>query len=1515
MTAPSLAARFQGKKILLTGSTGFVGKVVLSTILGKLPEVGKIVCLVRASSDAAAEDRFLKDVVASPALDPVRDQHGLGLRDFVRSKVEVRAADVQRERLNVDQARFDALAKDLDLIIHCAGLVDFVPPLDKGMAANVDGTQRVLELAKAAGKGRCAFLHVSTCFVSGEVNGQVPEELKVNEVPSSKRTGFTAFDFRKEIDEARKLVQRLLVEEVEDPQIQNELWDEAEGNPRKVKRLAEIRAKRRLAEEGYARARKWGWPNTYCYTKALAERLVESERPNLGPVSIVRPAVVESAISYPQPGWNQGINTCAPLMWMCSRGMRYFPIPPLHVLDVIPVDLCVNNMIQVAAALLGGDAKPIYQLGTSAVNPLALRRVMELTSLKYRHADLPESMFQKFMRKHTGSVTVDKDFYTRWSYPGMAKVAKTVRGFLAKLPAPLSRPALHDLVEGLARGAKNNERQLEHGAQVVELFMPFMNGPKYVFRTDNAMALHRSLSPADQALVPYEPEKIHWRNYFLDVFIPGLERWTFPELKEREGSAVEQTPAYASLLTLIEDSATRYGKRVAVRRVPPGDEVIGSGSPHEEKLTYDELLARIEAVAARLVALGVKPGDRVLLVAENRPMWVTAYFGTLRAGATSVPIDSGMDGARLAPLVKASRSKVVLFSAAKKDTLVALEKGDAKLVTLEELCGPPPKAGERAPHLDYAKVAPASLIYTSGTTGAPKGVLLSHKAFGHQVHALSSLYPLSAEDRVLSVLPLHHAFEFTCGLLLPLARGATIAYSREPSAEAIKQGLTKVKPTRMIGVPALFEAWHRQIKRAVKSKGPAAERAFEALIAVHRGFRKRTGLNLGSRLFPEVHAQFGGELAYAVSGGAALAREVTNTFHGLGIDLYEGYGLTEAAPVVCTNRPSSGPKAGVVGEPIPGVEVKIHEPDGEGVGELLARTPSVMDGYDQDPKATAVVLQDGWLKTGDLGRVDANGRVAIVGRSKDVIVDGAGNTVYPDEVEELYAGCPDVAELAVAGVPLRDGKESVGALVFVKEKAEGGAAEARERVRAFFKEVSNGIPNAKRVKVLRFATRALPRTATRKVKRDEVARILQDLARGESGASGASSRKAVTSRGVVSRTLEEVAALDAETLAPESDLQQDCGLDSIAVADVIQALVDHTGRPAPAELGRIQTVADLVRHFEDAPGKSADAAAVPVTADARPIILPRVIRDAGSEAVDAFVRLSFARGFETKVTGSGNIPRHTQAIVIANHASHLDAPLVRYALGTWGKGLIAVGARDYFFKDRLTATYFENFTSVVAFDRRESIRESLGRVVELLEAGHNVLIFPEGTRSVTGRLQAFKAGLGYLVATSGAGVLPVYCSGTYHAAPKGAIMPRARKLEARIGGFMPAEVLLQKAGGGLRREKLQRVAEISREAIVALRDGVAFDVRSLPDPIESPEEGRGESHRQRRRNSEAAEAAALAHGAANGPPKPANGPTNGPANGNGAGGPGGAEPPHGRGAADESGEKKVAAHTPRPPRS
>ncbi|MBI3726678.1 AMP-binding protein [bacterium] len=1438
---PSLTSIFEGKRILLTGSTGFLGKVVLATLLEKLPGIARIVCIVRAPSHQAAEDRFLKDVVASPALDAVRETHGLGLREHLSQKVLVRAGDVARERLGLDEAGFAAVAKDLDLVIHCAGLVDFVPPLDKGLASNVDGTQRVLELAKRAGPKRCAFLHVSTCFVYGDREGQVPEDLRANETPLTAKNGFDTFDARREVDEARKLVSRLLQDEIEDPATHAELWKEAEGNPRKAKRLAEVRSKRRLAEEGLARARRWGWPNTYTYTKALAERLVDAARPDLGPVAILRPAVVESALRFPFPGWNQGVNTCAPLMWMASRGLRYFPIDDHHNLDVIPVDLCVNVMVAISGALLANRAKPIYQVGSSAVNPLAIRRVLELTCLAYRKADLPESWLKKYLRKHTGGIPVSMGVYRNAGIPGLAKIARGIRGFLEKVPPPARRPAVRSALEGVVREAKVAEKKLEHASQVMELFLPFINGPKTAFRTDNAIALERSLAPGDRELFPYDPEKIDWRDYFLRVFIPGLERWTFPELKEREGSATDAAPLYASLVALLEDTCNRYPKRVALRRTPSSGE--------EEKLTYEELLSRTEAVAARLAGAGVKPGDRVALAAENRPAWVATFFGILRAGATCVPVDSATDLARLAPLARTSRARAVVVSNASEaaqralaQSFASLEGKDGKngktaaapprLVAIDELTAPP--AGERAPAVDPTKLAPAVLIYTSGTTGAPKGVLLSHRALAAQVRSLSQLYPLGPEDRALSVLPLHHAFELTCGLLLPLARGAAISYAREATADAIKEGLHRTRPTAMIGVPALFEAWHRQIHRAAKTQGSMAERTFDALIGIHRGFRKRTGFNIGSRLFPEIHRQFGGELRYAVCGGAALAREVTNTFHGLGIDLYEGYGLTEAGPVVCANRPQAGPKAGSVGEPIPGVQVKIQEPDGEGTGEVLVRSPALMDGYDQEPDVTKSVFLDGWLRTGDLGRLDAEGRVSIVGRSKDVIVDGAGNTVYPDEVEELYSGCPDVTELAVAGVPLRDEKEVVGALVLVKDGgAPGSVAETRERVRAFFREVSQGLPSAKRVKVLKFTTRPLPRNATRKVKRDEVARMLHDLARGEAAASP---KKIVSARGQVARTLEEVAGVDAGALAPDSDLAQDLGLDSIAVADAISALAEATGRTAPPDLGRLQTVADLVRHFEDAPAAGQDALTTPLTTDPRPIVLPRAVRALGKEAIDAFIRLAFTRGFQTRISGTGNIPRHTQAIVVANHSSHLDVGLVRHALGSWGKGLISVGARDYFFKDRAVATYFENFTNVLAFDRRESIRESLSRVVALLESGHNVLIFPEGTRSVTGRLQAFKAGLGYLVATTGAGVLPVYLSGTFQAAPKGSLIPRSRRLEARIGGFMPASVLLAKAGGKLKRDKLQRISEIAREAIVALRDGVAFDVRSLPVPESESDE-------------------------------------------------------------------------------
>src|SRR5690606_998267 len=250
----------------------------------------------------------------------------------------------------------------------------------------------------------------------------------------------------------------------------------------------------------------------------------------------------------------------------------------------------------------------------------------------------------------------------------------------------------------------------------------------------------------------------------------------------------------------------------------------------------------------------------------------------------------------------------------------------------------------------------AALIYTSGTTGQPKGVMLSHANLTALIASLAPIFPLSTGDRLLSVLPLHHTFELTAGLLVPLSRGARIVYLDELNADKLSKGLKDSRATAMVGVPALWELLERRIFSQVSDKGPLFEKTFEIAVELSKSIGQATGLDVGRTLFGAVHEGLGGHLKYLVSGGAALNPDTHSFFQSIGLHLDEGYGLTEASPVLTVAKGRPGAKAGHVGRAIPGVEIRIEKPNQEGVGQVLARGPNVMMGYSDNPEETSKTI-------------------------------------------------------------------------------------------------------------------------------------------------------------------------------------------------------------------------------------------------------------------------------------------------------------------------------------------------------------------------------------------------------------------------------------------------------------------------------------------------------------------------------------------------------------------------------
>jgi long-chain acyl-CoA synthetase len=551
---------------------------------------------------------------------------------------------------------------------------------------------------------------------------------------------------------------------------------------------------------------------------------------------------------------------------------------------------------------------------------------------------------------------------------------------------------------------------------------------------------------------------------------------------------------WTSLPAMFFDATTKMGPRPFLWRKADG---------HWRPTTAAEASGRAARLAGALKRLGVARGDRVALVAESRPEWLVSDIGIMAAGGITVPAyttnktsdhlhvlrDSGARGAIVSGPALAKALMPAAIDAG-LDFVIAMEPVDAPqggpAVHLwdEILDG----HADARPDLDeLARTDTACLIYTSGTGGAPKGVMLSHGAIlSNCKGAYHLLLDLGLDDEVfLSFLPLSHSYEHTAGLMFPVSIGAQIYYAE--GVDRLAANMEEVRPTIMTAVPRLYESMHARILRGIEQKGGLAEKLFRAAVRAGRCRYLGEPRSLGDVLLDplldrlvrsKVARRFGGRLKAMVSGGAPLNPEIGIFFKALGVELLQGYGQTESAPIISCNLPSKN-KIHTVGPPFRDVEVKIA-PD----GEILVRGELVMQGYWNMPDATAAAVVDGWLHTGDVGEFDADGFLRITDRKKDIIVNSGGDNIAPQRIEGLLTLQQEIAQAMVYG----DRKPHLVALVvpdadFAKDwaKANGREPETatliadpefRKAVGAAIERVNAGLSVIERVR--RFALTAEP---------------------------------------------------------------------------------------------------------------------------------------------------------------------------------------------------------------------------------------------------------------------------------------------------------------------------------------------------------------------------------------------------------------------------------------------------------
>jgi long-chain acyl-CoA synthetase len=1467
-----LSDAFRGREILITGVTGFLGKVALVMLLDRYPEVGKVHVLVRPRAGGTASERFFGKVATAEPFRPLRQKHGDRFDAFLREKCHPLAGDVTDPLLGLKKEEVEALKGRLACVINSAGLVTFDPSLELAVSVNTEGAMNAAELCKETG---ATLVHISTCFVAGARRGPVFEDEPVlHSFPKQhdedlKMEG-AKFSVADELKDVAALVQRTRAQ-ADDTALAASFRAaairrlESEGrdpNDEKALRLAVGRERKlwlsgRLIEAGMERAKAWGWPNTYTYSKALGEQAIAQSGCRY---SLVRPAIVESAMAFPFPGWNEGFTTSAPIAFMALKGHRAFPAGERLVLDLIPVDMVAAGMLGVAGAACVGRARTVYHLASGDVNPFYVRRAVELCALykrryfKERAGETPKSFLEQWLDEWLEPYPVAGPIYQATSAPLVRAAAKGVRELIAKKGLPWGMPSLSALIQQADQKLESMDRQLAMIDITWSLFMPFVAGERFVFQCRHTRELWAQLSEADREKLVWAPERIDWRHYWLEVHMAGLEEWVFPGLEEENEKLRPEVPQSKDLLQLLNAAIDAYGHRTALRFFAGEENQEELARTRDDRTTYRELGLFSDRAGRRLLYEGIGAGDRVLLLSENRPEWAMVYFGALKAGAAVAPLDSGLSLAEVENCFKAASAKALLASPKVIDRLgaEALAKSGLTVLPLPELLRGPPggaqldKAGKKLPALRTQAAADdvASLLFTSGTTGKPKGVLLTHRNFASLSARIAGLFDLKVGEGLLSVLPLHHTFEFTCGLLVPLSMGAEITYLDELTAERLGEALEGGDIHALIGVPALWQLLHRRITQELSAKPAVVKAAVEAAMNLHAELRNRTSLNLGKLLFWPIHRKFGGSLRLLVSGGSALPDEVHEAFHQLGFDLTEGYGLTEAAPVLAVTLPENKRRSGTVGPPIPGVEIRIKDPDDGGVGEVIAKGPNIMSGYLDDMEATQKTLIDGWLHTGDLGKLSADGHLTLVGRKKDVILDSSGKNVYPDELEELYAVVKDdallIKELCVVGLPDGKGHERVAALCVVRapkepregeEAAEGESREAlREKARAHFAKVSADLPFWKRIKILHFWDGELPKTATRKVKRPQVLAELLRLERAAEAGLKAAGDAAAPARGKEAWLFDLVAELAHKpkgSVNAGTRLVADLGFDSLLVAELSVA-IDKAGYSAPEEsrLASIGTAGELAAALGERKGDPAKAHTVDSDAarKSEEIAVPASVAAAGRAAISLAQRFLYEGIFDLELEGQANVPHHGSFLVAANHSSHLDVGLVKMALGEEGGKLASLAARDYFFDNPWKRAWFGNFTNLVPLDRRGSLKESLQTAVRTLELGYHLLIFPEGTRSPDGVMREFKPAIGYLSFAAGADILPVFLDGVHQAMPKGAFMPdprENRKLKARVGPPLRFAALKRATAGMSRSAAHREVTRLVRLAVEALRDGTA----------------------------------------------------------------------------------------------
>ncbi|CAN5685721.1 AMP-binding protein [soil metagenome] len=881
-----------------------------------------------------------------------------------------------------------------------------------------------------------------------------------------------------------------------------------------------------------------------------------------------------------------------------------------------------------------------------------------------------------------------------------------------------------------------------------------------------------------------------------------------------------------SYLKRVVDSFESRADRVAMR-------IVGADS---SVFTFGETLDQVRAIAYRIGKEQIAFGDRVALIGENHPSWAIAYLGVLYHGAVCVPMDPHGEIETITNFFENSEAKLAFIDREQLERFRQIEEKLGRSIPAVVWGDGDPLTNGFQSFDDwtatdvpesFAREIPkaagddtALLIYTSGTTGTPKGVPLTHGNIVAELDGVNEVLALNDSVRILSLLPLFHAYLQIVNMWVATTYGCEVGYLRELSPAELSSAMIKFKPTMLTTVPRLWYIFHKKIFDAVEAKSKAVQLLFKGMLAANGALRDTAGINLGPKLFGKVHESFGGELRIAISAGSRFDEAVARDFHKLGFTIIQGYGLTETSGAATATYEADN-RIGSVGKPMFNAEIKIAEPDKDGVGEVLIKGEMVFAGYYKNPEATAEAFtEDGWFRSGDLGRIDKDGHLFIVGRGKDVIVLPSGKNVHPEDLEVHYLKAPEVEELAIIGVAdeteKRAGAEKLVAVVIPNFEylKQAKLPNSKGAVRYALDNLGRSLPEYQRVREYIVRSEPLPRTATRKIKRFELRKEV------ESGtlSSGLTEKKAwqltdgdqtLVGTNVASTVLASLRshAKDADdVIHPQMNLEIDLGLDSLARAEVFAALEQAFETEfTPEQAASALTVANVIELVGETP--KGLAAAENDTAISADLNWSKILKDADDTIpeVEAVLKnrpifLTFAflvyRSFNLfcrvfmriEVTGVENLRTMQPAkgekqkpfIICPNHQSFLD-PFVlssNYPYGIF-TNIFHVGA-SMFFGGRIMG-FVAAMLKVVPIDQDTQLLRAMKAGAIGLKHGRILNIYPEGERAFDGKLHDFKKGASILATELDLPIVPVALDGLYNVWARKSWRIRPAKVKIMIG--------------------------------------------------------------------------------------------------------------------------------------